>query len=218
MKLPGVISLRNALPDLGDAERHLHARAVEHVLEVHVGALGRLGPQVRDRALVLHRPHVRLEHEVELARLGELAFHAADGALGLRPRPRPPLAAASSSGNSSARKRRWQFWHSTSGSEKVETWPLVTQTCGMHEDAGVEADDLVVLPHHRRPPGVAEVVLQLHAQRTVVVDRLHAAVDLGGLEDEAAALAQGDELVHPALRMRRLAAAGSSKSVVSVVI
>ena len=43
--------------------------------------------------------------------------------------------------------------------------------------------------HHVVPPGVAQVVLQLDAERAVVPEAVDAAVDLGGREDEAAALA-----------------------------
>ena len=44
------------LAHLGDAERRLLAARLQHVDEVHEDALGRLGPQVGHRALVLDRP------------------------------------------------------------------------------------------------------------------------------------------------------------------
>ena len=49
---------------------------------------------------------------------------------------------------------------------------------------------------HRVPPAVLEVLLELDAERPVVPHRSGAPVDLGGLEDEAAPLAERHELVH----------------------
>src|SRR5579885_1334762 len=65
-----------AASDLGDAEGQLLARGSEHILEVDEHALRRLGPQVGDAALVLHRPYVGAQHHVEHARLGELSHSA----------------------------------------------------------------------------------------------------------------------------------------------
>src|SRR5690349_7141150 len=61
------------LADLGDAEGRLLAGEAEHVLEVDEDALRRLRSQVDLRALARDRADVGLEHQVELARLGELA-------------------------------------------------------------------------------------------------------------------------------------------------
>ena len=70
---------------------------------------------------------------------------------------------------------------------------------GVHEDARVEADDVVALLDHRSPPGPLDVVLELDAQGPVVPHGVDAAVDLRGGIDEAAALGQRDdgvELLH----------------------
>src|SRR5262249_55571209 len=68
----------------------------------------------------------------------------------------------------------------------------------------VEADDLDLLAvgprrrvaDHRIPPEIAEVVLELDAERPVVPEPVDAAIDLGALENEATALAEGDQLLH----------------------
>ncbi len=65
------------LADLRDAERRLLARRRLHVLEVDEDALRGLRAQVRDRRVVLHRTDVGLEHQVEVAGLGERVLHAA---------------------------------------------------------------------------------------------------------------------------------------------
>jgi hypothetical protein len=72
------------------------------------------------------------------------------------------------------------------------------------DDGAVEPDDLELaavrtrrrVPHHGVPPRVAEVVLQLDAERPVVPEAVDAAVDLRGLEDEATTAAEGDEALH----------------------
>ena len=66
---------------------------------------------------------------------------------------------------------------------------------GMHQDPGVETDDVVALLDHRPPPGALDVVLQLDAERPVVPDGVDAAVDLGRGEDEAAPLGERDDRV-----------------------
>ena len=63
------------------------------------------------------------------------------------------------------------------------------------DDRRVDRDDVVALLQHRAPPLVLDVVLEQHAVVAVVVGRADAAVDLRRGEDEAAPLAQRDDLV-----------------------
>src|SRR5205085_4538146 len=67
--------------DLRDAERRLAARELGDVLEVDEDPLRGLGAEVGGRAAVGERADLRLEHEVELARLGEVAVGRLSGAL-----------------------------------------------------------------------------------------------------------------------------------------
>ena len=67
---------------------------------------------------------------------------------------------------------------------------------GMHDDRGVEADDVIAVARHGAPPGVAQISLQLGTQRAVVPEAADAAVDFRGLEDKASALAEADDLLH----------------------
>ena len=69
------------LADLCDPERRLPPRDLGHVLEVDEDPLGRLGPQVDVDARLLERAHASPEHEVELARLGQVAVGGLTGAL-----------------------------------------------------------------------------------------------------------------------------------------
>ena len=61
------------LADLRDPERRLAARELGDVLEVDEDPLRRLGAEVDALPRLLDGPDARLEHEVELARLGEVA-------------------------------------------------------------------------------------------------------------------------------------------------
>ena len=189
-EVPGRDLVPERLADLGDPERNALPRALQHVEVVDVDALRRLRPQVDHRRLFLDRPHERLEHEVEHPRLGERPPGAADGAL------RVGLAGRALDAR-------------VVGAEAVLAVPAVDQRIGeagdvagrlpdlrMHQDRGIEALDVVPRVDHGVPPAVLHVLLELDAQRTVVPHRAEAAVDLGGLEDEAAALAEGDQLVH----------------------
>ena len=75
---------------------------------------------------------------------------------------------------------------------------------GMHDDGRVEADDVFAGAYHGLPPGVLDVALEFGAEGAVVPEAVDAAVEFGGLEDEAAPLAEGckdfhvDVLVHSA--------------------
>jgi len=66
---------------------------------------------------------------------------------------------------------------------------------GMHEDPGVEPDDVLALLDHRPPPGPLDVVLQLDPERPIVPDRVDPAVDLGAREHEATPLRERDDRV-----------------------
>ncbi len=177
------------LADLRDPERRLAARELEDVLEVDEDPLRRLGAEVRRRARVLHRPDLRLEHEVELARLGEVAVGAFAGALARLAaalRVLEPVGAEAE----------------LAGAAVDERVAEAGDVAGRLPDArvedhrGVEGDDVVALLHHRAQPERADVVLREDAVVAVVVRRADPAVDLGGREDEAAPPAERHDLVH----------------------
>ena len=73
MKFPARDLVAERLADLRDPERRLASRDLGDVLEVDEDPLRRLGAQVGVEARLLDRPDPRLEHEVELPRLGEVA-------------------------------------------------------------------------------------------------------------------------------------------------
>ena len=177
------------LADLGDAERRLAARELQHLLEVEEDALGGLRAQVDGRAGLLHGADRRLEHQVELARLGQVALRVLARVLG-----RPAAALESLE---------------VVGAEALLAGAAVDQRVGeagevaaglprarVLDDRRVERDDVVAVLDHRLPPLRDDVLLEQHAVVPVVVRVGDPAVDLGGGEDEAAPLAERHDLVH----------------------
>ncbi len=75
---------------------------------------------------------------------------------------------------------------------------------GVHDDGAIEADHIEGLAVEAGgwaaddilPPGVLEVAFEFDAEGAVVPESVDAAVDFGGLPDEAAAAAEGDEFFH----------------------
>src|SRR5262249_53349441 len=176
------------LADLRDTERQLLARRRLHILEVHEDALSGLGPQVRDRRVVLYRADVRLEHQVEASGLGEAVLRAAVGA---RSRLGQLVGAEALLAVAAVDERI---------GERADVAARLPHL-GRHEDGGVEADDVVAILHHRAPPGVLHVALQEDAERPVVPGRAESSGDLRRWEHQAAPLGQVDHAVDQ-LRIR----------------
>jgi hypothetical protein len=177
------------LTHLRDAEGRLAPGELEHVLEVDEDALSRLGAEERTRRVVLHGAHVRLEHEVELARLGQVAV------LGLARVPaRAPAAgrAVELVGSKPELARAAVDQRVREPFDMARGFP----DARVEDDGRVERDDVVALLDHRLEPGVPDVRLHEDAVVAVVVGRAEAAVDLGGGEDEPAPPAERHDLVH----------------------
>ena len=177
------------LADLGDPEGRLLARELQHVLEVDEDALSGLGAQVGGRAGLLDGADGGLEHEVEVAGLGQVALVGLAGVL----RWFAPA---------------WQLAEVV-GAEALLAGAAVDQRVGeagevagglpharVLEDRRVDRDDVVALLKHRAPPLVLDVGLEQHAVMAEVVGRADAAIDLRGGKDEAPTLAEGDDLLH----------------------
>ena len=172
------------LPDLGDSEGDLLARRRLNIQEVYVGALSRLGPQIDHGRIILHRPHKRLEHEVEEAGFTEGVLGSAGGTLTAfdlgEIGAKAPVAVATLD------ERIREAVHVPRGLPNLR----------MHQDRRVEPLDIVTLMHHCAPPAFFDVTFQFDTERTVVPHRPRSTVDLGRLEDESPALGQGRKLIH----------------------
>ena len=201
-EVAGVDLVAEALAGLRHAERDGLARGRGDVEELREDRLGRLGAEVGDGGVVLDGSDVRLEHEVEGARLGEVlgAAGGAGDALGQLPvlavgDQLPPLLLAELVG-AVALLAVLAVDHGVGEAAEVAGG---LPDARVHDDRGVEADDVLTAVDGEAPPGVADVALELGAHRAVVPEAVDAAVDFGAGEDEAAALAQRDdgfEVVH----------------------
>jgi hypothetical protein len=128
-----------------------------------------------------------VEHQVELARLRKRAGHPAGGALNAI----QVFGAEAAVAVAALDERIREALNVAAGLPHTR----------VHEDSGIHALDVGPAVHHLLPPGGADVVLELHPERAVIVHGSHAPVDLGGLKDESASLAQRRELAHQVRRM-----------------
>ena len=178
------------LADLRNSKGDLLARGLLHVQVIDIDPLRRLGPQVDNGGLILDRPHERLEHQIELPRRGERAFAAAHGALGVR------LAGCALDLGIVGPKAVLALLAIHERIGEPGQMPRCLPDLGMHQDRGVEALDVVAFMHHRPPPALLDVLLELDAERSVIPHGAKAAIDLGGLKYEAAPFCQRHELLH----------------------
>ena len=198
-----------ALADLADAERQLAAGRAGDVREVDEDALRGLRAQIDLVARILGHALMGLEHHVELADAGEIVLAAGrtgnllllDEAFELLVRPavrldlltvglRPVLdqliRAEARLAGLAIHQRVVEV------ADVAARHPNLT----VHQNRAVDADVVLVLLHELLPPRALDVVLELNAQRAVIPRVGQTAVDFGAGEHEAAALAQGDELIH----------------------
>ncbi|MDZ7632617.1 MAG: hypothetical protein U5K74_15040 [Gemmatimonadaceae bacterium] len=117
--------------------------ALQHVEEVDEDALRRLGPQVDDRRRVLDGPHERLEHQVELARLGQLAVVVLARLLARLLRAARILELV----GAEARLARLAVDQRVGEAGHV---PARLPDARMHEDRRVEPLDVIARAHHAR--------------------------------------------------------------------
>ena len=195
---PGRDLVAERLADLRNAERHLLPRRLLHVEEVHVRPLRRLRPQVDGRRRIFHGAHLRLEHQVELPRLSEITVRGLARLLRrlLATRGVRHLVGAEAALAGLAVDERI---------DEPTHVPGRLPHARVHEDRRVEPLDVVARADHRLPPLLLQVALERNAEWPVIPHRAQPAVDLGGLEDEAAPLAQRDEFFED---VRRVAHAG----------
>ena len=199
------------LADLADAEGQLAAGGALGVHKVGEDALGRLGTEIDGVLGVLGDALERLEHQVELADIGEVVLAAAgagdvvllhkvlhlllgEGVDGLAELKAVLVAPVLDEFVGAEALLALLAVHQRIGEagQMAAGYPGL----GVHEDGGVLPHVVGVLLDKFLPPGLLDVVLQLHAQGAVVPGVGQAAVDLAAGKDDAAVFAEGDDLVH----------------------
>ena len=189
-----------ALAHLRNAERHGLAARGEDVLELREDGLRRLGTEVGDVRRVIDRADDRLEHEVERLGLRHLAAAVRTGERIRRVDRRRLLAELGADVVQlvGAHELLALLAHRHRVGERVEVAARLPDL-RVHDDRRVESRHVLAAAHGELPPGLLDVLLQLAAERTVVPEPRHAAVDLGRMIDEPAALAQRGERVEARL-------------------
>src|SRR5579884_534770 len=66
----------------------------------------------------------------------------------------------------------------------------------MHDNRGIESNDVVAQLDRIAPPRVFDVAFQHRTERAIVVEASYAAIDLAGLENKTAALRQRRDVFH----------------------
>src|SRR5207244_2400108 len=122
---------------------------------------------------IFDRPHERLEHEVEEARLGQRAFGPANGTLGIR------SSWCSLNSRIVGAKSLLAVAAVDEGIGEASDVPTGHPDFAIHENRRVESLDVVARADHRVPPAVLEIPLQLDAEGAIVPHRPSTAVDLG---------------------------------------
>ncbi len=168
--------------DLRDPEGDLLAAHLLDRPEVDEHPLCGLGAQVHRVLGVLDRAHVRLEHQVEVAGLreGRLTAVRAYDRFGEFISAEPLVAV--------------QALDQGVG-EDLEVAGCLPDL-GRHDHGSIEPDDVVAELHGRTPPLLADVALDLGAERPVVPGRAEPAVDLRGLERDPPPFGEGGDGLH----------------------
>ena len=178
------------LADLGNAERNLLSRRLLHVQKIYVDPLCRLRPQVHDRGGILYRTHERLEHQIELACCAQRALHSTRRTLRVR------RARGSFDSRIVGAKAFLAVFAIDQRIDESADMPARLPHPGMHEDRRIQPLDVVPGANHGVPPAILEIFLEFDAEWAIIPDGSGAAIDLRGLEDEAASLRQGHQLIH----------------------
>ena len=194
---------------MANAEWQLCARRTRHVLEIDEYSLRGFGAQIARRRRVLGHALKGLEHEVELfdgRKVGFAANGAGDFMLGYKRRQRVVIHARYGHaqlvlggvrldevvGAATAFARA--AVHERVGKSAQMTGRLPSTS--VHEYCAVQPEVVFALGHELAPPRFFDIVVQLHADGSVVPGVGEAAVNLAAREDYSARLAQRYQLVH----------------------
>ncbi len=133
---------------------------------------------------VFHRAHKSFEHQIEHARLGQFS-PAVGAAFSFFQLVRPPAHFTFFA----VHHRVGKSFHMTGG------FP----DSGMHQNAGIDAFDVVPFVHHGFPPQFFNIFFQFNSQRAVIVTTVNSAVNFAALKYKSAALGQRRQFVHQGL-------------------
>ena len=195
-----------ALADLGDARRKLFPGGPHGVLEVHENTLGRFRTQVNLVRAVLVHAGKGLEHQVELpdARKVLLAAYRADDVM-LGDELLQFCVAPAVAGLGAFGEVFNQLVRAEAGLAGFAVHQRIVEAAhvaaghpdfSVHQNRAVQSRVILALLHKFLPPGLFDVVLEFHTQRTVVPGVRQSAVNLGPGKDKSPVFAKRHQFVH----------------------
>ena len=197
------------LAHLAHAEGNLPAGGALDVLEVDEDALGCLGAQIDRCSGILVDALEGLEHQVELADVGEIALAAAGAGHLMLADEAHQLVVVHGLDVDVQSVLVDEALHQLVGAMAHFAGLAVNQRIvegahvagghphlRVHQDGGVQPHVIGGFLDEFLPPGALDVVLQLHTQRAVVPAVGQTAVNVGTREDKAPVLAECNDLVH----------------------
>ena len=191
---------------LTDAEGHLGARRALYVEEVDELALRRFGAEIDDVLTLFGHAARGFEHEVERADGRKVAFAAlgADDVMflyvrfhllvGHRVGIDLALGVRLDEVVGAVARLAVAAVHFGVGERRRVSARF--PDAAVHEYGCIHAERVVALLHEAFPPCALDVVLDFHSHGTVIPRIAHASVNLAAGEDDSAAFAEVDELVH----------------------
>ena len=192
------------LTNLCHAKRNLAAGGALYILEVYEDTLCGLRTQVQLVLCVLSDTLEGLEHQVKLTNIGKVMTTAvrAGDLLFVDVIAHLLIAPASRIFAGSVLD---QLVSAVTGMTVLAVHQRVREAADMagsnpshrvHQDSGIQTDIVRGLLYELLSPSVLDVILEFDTKRTVIPGVSKTAVDLGAAVNEAAALAQGNDLVH----------------------
>ena len=200
-----------ALADLSDAEGQLAAGGALDVYKVGEDALSGLGTEVNGVLSVLGDTLEGLEHQVELTDIGEVVL-AAGGAgdvvllhevlhfsVGVCVNGLGELEAGLCAPVLNDLVRAETLVALAAVHQRIGEAAEMAGCdpgLGVHENGGVQAYIVGILLNELLPPGLFNIIFQLHAKGAVVPGVGEAAVNFAASKDKAAVFAQGNDFFH----------------------
>ena len=196
-----------ALAYLADAEGQLLARGALHILEVNKNSLGCLGTQINFILRILRHTLEGLEHQIELADIGEIgraAIRAFDIVLAdifthlLKGHAVRIAAGILNELIGTMARFAVLAVHERIGeaAHMARRHPHLR----IHQNRGIQTDIVRAFLHKLLHPRLFDVVFELHAQRSIIPRIGKAAVNFGAGIHEAAVFAESDNFFHCLVR------------------
>ncbi len=165
------------------------AGSFQNVFELDKDRLRGFGPEINQVFVAFKGAGEALEHQVEGPGLGEVAAAAIGAGLDAIFDRQLVCTVARFAGPA--------IDH---GVAKGLFMPAGLPDRAIHDDRSIHADHVLAFTNVPAPPKVLEVAFEFDSERAVIPKPIETPIDFGGLENEASALAETDDLFHAWMR------------------